>query len=86
MKASSVCKPEYRSLLAAVIKAEPEARRMFKLLKGMGAKNMRCDYMLLRMPNGVYERFPDPCAWYAEARGMFIAMIRHGENDWTLHS
>lgn len=84
---SSLCKAEYRALLAAVVKAEPEAKRMLKILLRLGAQNMRCDYMYARMPDGSYQRCIDLSIWYADCRnGIFVALVRHGDNDWNLHS
>lgn len=84
------CKPGYRDLLAATLRAEPSAREMFRKLRNMKAKNMRCDYMLVRQEDGTYKECPDPAAWYAECDTvfgpMFVCMLRHGDNDWTLHS
>jgi len=81
------CKPEHRSLLACVLRAEPGARRIFAYLVNLGARNMRPDYMLYRTANGNYERAVDPCAWYADCKGgLFVAMIRHSDGEWLLHS
>ena len=80
-------KQESRELFAAILLAEPSARAMFNTLCNLGAENIRHDYMLCRNEKGSYDRYIDPCVWYANCRGgLFVAMVRHGENDWTLHS
>lgn len=88
------CKPEYRSLLAAVLMSEPSARDAFRMLRNLGATNMRPEYKFgerkacpCGCANTVCEQVPDPTVWYANCKGgLFVAMVRHGDNDWTLHS
>lgn len=81
------CKPEYRMHLAAVLRHEKSAREMFARLIVLGAKNMRHDYMLVRNAQGTYDRLPDLTAWYAECKGgLFVALIRHSDGMWSLHS
>lgn len=81
------CRPECRNLLAFLLKNEVGAKQQFKHLRNLGARNMRHDTMLYRLPDGHYERCPDVGAWYAECRGgLFVAMIRRDDGSWTLHS
>jgi len=87
------CKPEYRNLLAAVLKSDPSARVMFRHLRKLGAKNMRPDRMYTGESickcgcgNKIQEQSPNPEVWYADCRGgLFVAMVRRGENDWDLN-
>lgn len=82
-----LCKSEYRLALAMVLRYEPSAREMFRVLRRLGAKNIRPDYMLVRNEQGTYDRLPDLKAWNANCRGgLAVSMLRHGENDWSLHS
>lgn len=83
------CKAEHRNLLALVLTMEPQARKMYAILMKMGAKNIRPDHMYVRQADGKYERMPDPGAWNCQidrCGGMMVALIRHGINDWSLHS
>jgi len=87
----SICAPKYRKPLAETLR-DPAVRKLFIMLKSMGARNMRHDTMLVRQPDGSYKQFPDLSAWYADCNGgTFVAMIKH-EGDtifpggWTLHS
>ena len=79
---------ENRDLLAAVIRSEPGARAAYKHLLRLGARNIRPDYQLSRTATGEYVRSIDGCAWNATAlsAGIHVCMIRHGENDWSIHS
>jgi len=96
MKADTVarCKPEYRNLLAFVLRYNEGARKMFRYLINLGATNMRPDYMWgarhmckCGCGNSHSDRLPDPGVWYAECRGgLFVAMIRHSDGEWLLHS
>jgi hypothetical protein len=80
------CRPEYRDILAAIVKHDPGGRAAVRHMHRLGATNMRPDYVLFRTSNG-YDRAIDPTAWYAECRGgIFVCMVRHGNNDWSLHS
>ncbi len=88
------CKPEYRSVLAAVLMSDPSARRMFKILCNLGAKNMRPDYTYSDIRttckcgcgNSYLEMVPVFTTWFADCRGgSFVAMKRY-EDGWTLHS
>lgn len=82
-----LCKPEYRNLLAFVLRYDESARAMFRHLRKLGARNIRPDYILFKTPNGTYDRATDPGMWYADCNGgLFVAMVRHGESDWSLHS
>ena len=83
---------EVRDTLALVIRLEPQARKMYKHLMNMGAKNIRPDYKYVRQQDGKYEQMPDFDVWHCEVRGgAHVAMVRHHNNDtgsgeWTLHS
>lgn len=81
------CKPQYRDLFAFVIKNNSEARKLFKHLIRMKAKNIRPDYMLARMNDGGYERFIDVGVWACEIiYDIHVVMIRHSDGKWLLHS
>jgi hypothetical protein len=82
-----------RALLAFVLRNDPGAKRCYKNLMRMGAVNIRPDYILFRLPSGNYDRTPDPGAWnvsipfWNNPNEVFHAcMMRHGENDWSIHS
>lgn len=77
---------EARDLLAAVLILERGARKQYKLLMKMGATNIRPDTMLVRGEDGKYTQQLDPLAWNATVRGMHVAMIRHQDGEWLLHS
>jgi hypothetical protein len=82
-----------RALLAFVLKNDPGSKRCYKNLMRMGAVNIRPDYILFRLPSGNCGRADDPGAWNARLpirgnlnNGITLCMIRHGENDWSIHS
>lgn len=84
------CREGYRDMLAATLRAEPGAREMFRKLRNMKAKNMRCDRMHVRQEDGTYKELPDLTSWYAECDtvfgSMFVGMYRTQSGEWTLHS
>ena len=71
--------PKYRSLMALVLASSAEARRMYKLLGNLGARNMRPDTMFGTI---------SPDMWYADCRGgLFVCMMRDpNDGSWSLHS
>lgn len=84
---SKFCHPKHRDLLALIVKHDPGARAVVRLMRRLGATNLRPDRMMFRTVGGKVDEAVDPGAWSATVRGdVYVAMIRHGNNDWTLHS
>jgi hypothetical protein len=65
---------------------EPSARRMLRIIRRMNVSNMRPDYMYVRNATGTYDRVPDYGAWNFSMGKISCALIRHGEDDWSIHS
>jgi hypothetical protein len=86
------CNPNHRSLFAFVLLHNLGARKMFRALCNLGATNIYPDTMLHqtgRNRNGSpeYDRCIDPGAWHASCRnGIHVALIRHSDGEWLLHS
>jgi hypothetical protein len=82
-----LCDPRYRALLAFVVKHDPGARAALRIMRRLGAQNMRADTILFRTPSGTYDQCPDPGAWNATVRGgIHVCMIRRGPGEWSFHS
>lgn len=72
-------RPEDRSLLAAILKAEPSARRCWARLRALRCSRIRPDAFPHEYPPTVWG---GPCLDGA----IWVAMVRHGDDDWSLHS
>ncbi len=83
------CNPEYRSLLAKIIKSDKTARIAYAHLMRCGAYNFRPDYMYVKGENGAYQRLPDFDAWNCHIPrfgGFGASMLRGHDGKWFVHS
>ncbi len=70
-------KAEYRDLFALILKSDPSARRMYKRVMALKVAGGRPEF---------WGRESGFNTWFFSNDYIFIAMVRHGENDWSLHS
>lgn len=84
---TKTCKADYRSLLAATLLAESNARKAFNTLQEKGAVDFEPEVWYYRKNafGPILEAAVDPTCWYAKVGGSFLfEMLRHGPNDWKV--
>ena len=77
--------PQERWMFALILQFDPEARKVFKQLKKMGAINLRLDYQLNRNYKGDYDRNPDPGAWNATVPNYGSICVIRRDKEWSIH-
>ena len=74
-----------RWMFALILQFDPEARKVFKQLKKMGAYDLYLDYQLNRNEKGSYDYNPDPAAWNGSVRNYGSICAIRRDKEWSIH-